>query len=86
MLRVELGGEDLILSRNGSVVSCFQNACAHLGLPLHDNAPKDGILECPHHGFQYELSSGECLTAPEVQLQSHAVRVVGTRVDVRLSA
>ncbi len=29
---------------------------------------------------------GECLTAPEVQLQAHAVRVVGDRVEVRLSS
>lgn len=85
VLRVEVAGQDLILSKNGAVVSCFQNACAHLGLPMHENSPKNGILECPHHGFQYDLSSGECLTAPEVQLQPHAVRVVGSQVDVRLS-
>ncbi|MEM8608553.1 MAG: NifU family protein [Myxococcota bacterium] len=85
VLRIELDGTDLILSRNGSVVSCFENACAHLGLPIHENPPVDGILECPHHGFQYDLRSGECLTAPEVQLQSHAVRVVGERVDVRVA-
>jgi Fe-S cluster biogenesis protein NfuA len=36
--------------------------------------------------FQYDLSSGECLTAPEVRLRSHAVRVVGRRVEVRLSS
>ena len=46
----------------------------------------DGIVTCPHHGFQYDLRSGECLTAPEVALQSHAVRVVGDRVEVRLSS
>jgi Fe-S cluster biogenesis protein NfuA/nitrite reductase/ring-hydroxylating ferredoxin subunit len=85
ILSIEVGGESLILSRQGSVVSCFQNACAHLGLPLDGEPPVNGILECPHHGFQYDLRSGECLTAPEVQLQPHAVRVVGDQVDVRLS-
>ena len=65
--------------------TCFQNACAHMGLTLDDGEVEDGIITCPHHEFQYDLSSGECLTAPEVQLQSHAVRVVGRRVEVRLS-
>ncbi len=81
----EIGGEKVLLSRNGAVVTCFQNACAHLGLPIDDGEIEDGIITCPHHDFQYDLASGECLTAPEVQLQSHAVRVIGHRVEVRLS-
>ena len=81
----ELGGEKLLLSRQGAAVTCFQNACAHLGLTLDAGEVADGILTCPHHDFQYDLASGECLTAPEVQLQSHAVRVIGPRVEVRLS-
>lgn len=80
-----LGGEKVLLSRNGATVTCFQNACAHLGFPIHDGEVENGIITCPHHGFQYDLSSGECLTAPEVSLQSHAVRVIGPLVEVRIS-
>lgn len=83
---LELRGEKLLLSRQGGVVACFQNACAHLGLPLHDGEIEGGILTCPHHGFQYDLASGECLTAPEVQLQAYAVRIIGDLVEVRLPA
>jgi nitrite reductase/ring-hydroxylating ferredoxin subunit/Fe-S cluster biogenesis protein NfuA len=79
-----LCGEKLILHRRGTTVSCLQNACAHLGLPLDDGVVEDGIITCPYHGFRYDLASGECLTAPEVQLQPHAVRVIGERVEVRL--
>ena len=82
---MEIGGEKVILSRRGAAVTCFQNACAHLGFPIHDGEVENGIIACPHHGFRYDLSSGECLTAPEVQLQSHAVRVTGSRVEVRLA-
>jgi Fe-S cluster biogenesis protein NfuA/nitrite reductase/ring-hydroxylating ferredoxin subunit len=85
LLRREVGGRDLILSRNGGVVSCFSNACAHLGQPLHAGLVDDGVVTCPHHGFAYLLESGECLTAPKVQLETHAVRVVEDRVEVRLS-
>ncbi len=82
---VALGGETVLLSRQGSIVSCFQNACAHLGLPIHGGTVAEGIIACPHHGFRYDLATGECLTAPEVQLQPHAVRVIGNRVEVRLA-
>jgi Fe-S cluster biogenesis protein NfuA/nitrite reductase/ring-hydroxylating ferredoxin subunit len=85
VLAKEIGGAKIMLSRRGAIVTCFQNACAHLGFPVHDGEVEDGIITCPHHGFRYDLSSGECLTAPEVQLQSHAVRVVGSQVEVRLA-
>jgi Fe-S cluster biogenesis protein NfuA/nitrite reductase/ring-hydroxylating ferredoxin subunit len=82
---LQLGGQKILLSRQGKAVTCFQNACAHLGFPIHDGDVEEGIITCPHHGFRYDLASGECLTAPEVQLQSHAVRVIGVRVEVRLA-
>ena len=85
VLQREIRGQDLLLSRNGAVVSAFQNACAHLGMPLDGGEAADGVLTCPHHGFRYLLESGECLTAPEVQLEPHAVRVIGNRVEVRLN-
>ncbi|MFN0218605.1 MAG: NifU family protein [Hyphomicrobium sp.] len=86
MLEHAIGTRSVLLSRNGSIISCFENACAHLGMPIDMGDVQGGIVTCPHHGFQYDLRSGECLTAPEVALQSHAVRVVGRRVEVRLSS
>jgi Fe-S cluster biogenesis protein NfuA/nitrite reductase/ring-hydroxylating ferredoxin subunit len=80
-----VGGQNVILSRQGPVVSCFQNACAHLGLEIDGGAVENGIITCPWHGFRYHLATGECLTAPEVQLLTHAVKVIGNCVEVRLA-
>jgi len=77
--------EQLIFSRSASAVACVQNACAHLGLALDGALIADGLITCPHHGFTYELASGECLTAPGVSLRVHAVRVQDDDVFVRLS-
>jgi Fe-S cluster biogenesis protein NfuA/nitrite reductase/ring-hydroxylating ferredoxin subunit len=85
VLAKALSGEKILLSRQGNVVTCYQNACAHLGLTIDGGVVENGIITCPHHDFRYDLASGECLTAPEVQLQAHAVRIIGRRVDVRLS-
>lgn len=74
----------VLLSKHGDRLSCFDNRCAHLGMPLEMGEVHDGIITCSYHGFQYLLESGECLTAPEVQLKVHAVRTVGNRVQVRL--
>lgn len=82
---VEVEGRSVLLSRFGDKVTCFENACAHMGMALDGGEIADGIITCPYHGFRYALESGECLTAPEVQLQPHGVRVAGDRIEVRLS-
>ncbi len=81
---LELQGRGLILSRLEGRVTCFENACAHMGMALDGGEIEDGILTCPYHGFSYALASGECLTAPEVQLQPHPVRQEGARLRVQL--
>jgi Fe-S cluster biogenesis protein NfuA/nitrite reductase/ring-hydroxylating ferredoxin subunit len=85
VLALELEGRSLLLSRSDASVSCFENACAHLGMPLDGGEVTGGVITCPHHGFRFVLESGECLTVPEVQLQTHAARVRGDVVEVRFS-
>jgi nitrite reductase/ring-hydroxylating ferredoxin subunit len=53
-------------------------------MPLEMGEVSGGVITCSYHGFRYLLESGECLTAPEVQLKVHAVRVMADRVQVRL--
>lgn len=85
ILAVEVQGQSILLSNTDGKVVCYQNACSHLGMPLDSGEVNEGILKCPHHKFEYMLNSGECLTVPEVQLHTHAVRVTGDKVEVSLS-
>ena len=84
MVSRPVDGRDVLLYRHGESVSCVDNACAHMGMPLDGGQLEDGNLRCPYHGFVYRLDTGECLTVPEVQLAVHAVKVAGERVSVRL--
>ncbi|UNB49927.1 NifU family protein [Mycolicibacterium sp. YH-1] len=77
----------LLVSQSGQL-SCYVNECAHEALPL-DNAVFDaenGTLTCPWHGFCYDASSGECLTAPEAQLEQLPLRVTGGQIWIRAGA
>ncbi len=84
MVSRPVDGHDVLLYRHGDAVSCVDNACAHMGMPLDGGHLEDGNLRCPYHGFVYRLETGECLTVPEVQLAVHAVKIAGQRVAVRL--
>ena len=68
-------------------LTAYRNECAHEALPL-DNAMLDvsnGTLTCPWHGFCYDATSGECLTAPGAQLEQLPLRVDKGDVWVRVS-
>ncbi len=84
VLEKNMKDRSVLLYRDGETVSCVDNVCSHLGMPLEMGEIKDGIITCPYHGFEYLLETGECMTVPEVQLKVHAVRVVGENVEVRL--
>jgi nitrite reductase/ring-hydroxylating ferredoxin subunit/Fe-S cluster biogenesis protein NfuA len=84
ILERTIKGRSVLLYREGDEVSCVDNACAHLGMPLEMGEVMDGVITCSYHGFRYQLATGECLTVPEVQLKVHAVRIIGSRVEVRL--
>lgn len=79
-----LNAERLVLWRQGAAVTCFKNACAHMGLRMDGGFVENGALECPNHNFRFDLVSGECLDAPDLHLTQYAVRIVDGRVEVRL--
>ncbi len=79
-------GQDVIVVNVDQRLSAYRNECAHEALPL-DNAVLDaaaGTLTCPWHGFCYDASSGECLSAPGVQLEQLPLRVDEGDIWVRV--
>ncbi|MFC4945123.1 NifU family protein [Pseudonocardia sp. GCM10023141] len=77
---------DVIVVNIEQRLTAYQNACAHEGLPL-DNALLDtsnGTLTCPWHGFCYDASSGECLSAPGAQLEQLPLRVDDGHIWIRV--
>lgn len=77
---------EVVIVNVGNRITAYRNECAHEALPL-DNAVLDvsnGTLTCPWHGFCYDATSGECLTAPGAQLEQLPLRVDDADVWVRV--
>lgn len=83
---VELPGASVLLAKVRGEIKAYPNACTHLGMPLDMGEVRDGVLTCPYHGFQYALVSGECLTAPDVQLPVFPVKLDKGRIFVQVTA
>lgn len=84
ILAVRVKNQQLILNKQGDQISCYHNACSHLGFPLDKGKVENGIITCASHQFQYDLKTGECLTIPDVFLQGYEVRVKGDKVYVKI--
>lgn len=82
---IRVYGVGVLVVNIGQKLSAYYNECAHEALPL-DGAVFDataGTLTCPWHGFCYDAASGECLSAPGVQLEQLPLRIDAGDVWVR---
>lgn len=84
--RLDIRDTSVVLIRVGDSVQAFRNECAHQGLPIDGGRidRETGTITCPWHGFRFDCATGECLTAPHVQLESLPVRVEHGTVHVRI--
>ncbi len=76
---------EAIVVNTGGQLAAYVNSCAHQGMPL-DNAIVDAdacTLTCPWHGWSYDSTNGECLTAPGAQLEPLPLRIAEGHVWVR---
>lgn len=81
-------GEDLIIFRdNDGSLGCVSSLCAHRGASLAKGCVKDGHIQCPFHGIEYDLT-GKCVHIPSdgrsstkdysrFNLKYYAVREIG---------
>src|SRR6476620_2827144 len=64
MLTGHLGGNDVLLVRQGADVFAIAPHCTHYHGPLADGLVVDGAIHCPWHQACFDLGTGEAVTAP----------------------
>lgn len=80
-------GVSIVIFKIDNQIHAFHNMCAHQGLPI-DGGLMDveaKTITCPYHGFCFDATSGECLTAPQAQLEPFPVRIEDGIIQVRPS-
>jgi nitrite reductase/ring-hydroxylating ferredoxin subunit/Fe-S cluster biogenesis protein NfuA len=78
-----IAGTSAIVVRENERLFAYENACPHMGLPLAGAGIDGTVLTCPSHGFRFDITSGECITAGHVQLSPLPLRVEDGFVWVR---
>ena len=85
--RVEVGELPIALFNVGGEFHCLDDTCSHALASLSEGElhPSTCSVECPLHGSQFDLRSGEPISLPAVEaVQVHKVEVREGEVWVEL--
>jgi len=84
--RLDTDETSIVILRLQDKLMAYRNECAHQGLPIDGGMldTQNGTITCPWHGFCYDAMSGECLSAPQAQLESFPLRVQEGVIWIRL--
>ena len=81
---VDAGGTPLALYNVGGRIYATTNTCPHRGGPLGEGDLEEGTITCPWHAFQYDVTTGKCLTNPALSVPCYQVRIEGQDILVQL--
>ena len=84
ILPIRVNNHDLILYKQNDDITCYSNSCSHLGFSLDKGTVFKGIITCAAHKFAYNLKTGECLTYPDISLQSYQVKTKNNNIYIQL--
>jgi sulfoxide reductase heme-binding subunit YedZ len=56
---VNVNGERVAVVRKDSTLYAISNVCPHQNGPLGEGVVRDGYLECPWHGYQFDPCTGQ---------------------------
>lgn len=79
---VRLEEQTIALANVDGKFYAVANTCLHRGGPLGQGELKGGILTCPWHGWQYEVSTGRVTFNPEMRAATYPVELRGDEVWV----
>ena len=64
VVRESVAGVEILAVMTDQGIRVYNGICPHLGGPLLEGSVRDQVLRCPWHGYQYDLVTARCLTAP----------------------
>ena len=84
-LKVEVDGHQIALLACEGQVYAVSNVCTHEYAELHEGFVEGCLIECPLHGSQFDVRTGEVRSLPATKdLATYPVKIEGDDVLVGL--
>ncbi len=68
-------GAEIALFNVGGKYHAIENFCPHRGYPLADSRLYGQIVECDLHGWQFDVTNGDCQEKKDCSLESYEVLI-----------
>ena len=79
---VKVGDKEIGLFNVNGTFYAIENACKHQGGPLGEGWTEDTVVNCPWHGWRYDLKTGQNEQFPDKKVGTFPVKVEGEDVLV----
>ena len=79
---VDVNGTPAALFNVNGVYHAIHDTCPHEGGPLGEGELSHNIVTCPWHAYEFDVTSGQCLTEPAYSVERFEVRVEGDGILV----
>ncbi|MGQ0695051.1 MAG: Rieske (2Fe-2S) protein [Nitrospiraceae bacterium] len=80
----EVNGKTLAVFNVEGIFYAIDNTCVHRGGPLGEGDVEGNVVTCPWHGWEYNVTTGECVNNPSAKVEVYQVKVEGNDVKVLL--
>ena len=81
---VGVGGREVAVLNLDGKFHAFENVCPHMGGPVGEGIIENGVVTCPLHGWNFDITTGESRNMPGQKLNTFEVKVAGQDVLVRV--
>ncbi len=81
---VDVNGIWIALFNVDGTFYAIDNACPHAGGPLGEGRLSGVVVECPWHGWKFDVVSGHRVGNANFEVPCCRIRVVGDQVQVAL--
>ena len=80
------GGSVAVCNADGKLYA-VEDVCTHDGGPLGEGFLEGCAIECPRHGAQFDIRTGEVLRAPAyLPIGTFPVRVEDGRIEIEIDS
>lgn len=84
-VRVTVEGRAIAVFNLGPALHAIDAACTHVRGPLEQGRVVEGIVTCPWHGSQFDLTTGAARRGPATQpVKTYPVRVENQKLVIEL--
>jgi nitrite reductase/ring-hydroxylating ferredoxin subunit len=81
---VAVEGIWIALGNVGGTLFAIDNTCPHAGGPLGEGPLRGNTLECPWHGWKFDVRTGQRVNNPNFTVACCEVRVADGQIQIKL--